>query len=187
MPVKLRTTILALLIGMTTAVVLAEVPARDARPARATAQDTSIPASKPEPPAQPVPFSHRRHSALGMQCQTCHANPEPGDRMTFPAAAQCMACHTTIAKDKPPIQKLAKFAKSKQAIPWARLYVVASWVYWNHRTHLEAKMTCEVCHGRVEEMEVMKRVSDVATMAGCIDCHRRNDVTNGCRSCHADK
>jgi hypothetical protein len=125
--------------------------------------------------------------AFGLKCQQCHPNPEPGDRMTFPATSTCMACHVTVAKDKSSIQKLAEFAKSTQAVPWVRIYVVSSWVYWNHRSHLEAKMTCEMCHGQVAEMEVMAKVSNVTTMAGCIECHRKNDASTGCRYCHADK
>jgi hypothetical protein len=98
-----------------------------------------------------------------------------------------MECHANIAKDSPSIQKLAEFARSNQVIPWVRMYVVSSWVYWNHRSHLDAKMTCEMCHGQVAEMEVMTKVSNVTTMAGCIDCHRKNDTSTGCRYCHPDK
>ena len=107
--------------------------------------------------------------------------------MTLPPAAKCMSCHATVAKEKPAIQKLTEFAKSNQPIPWVRVYVVSSWVYWNHRSHLEARMTCEACHGPVEQMEIMAKATNVATMAGCIDCHRKNDASTGCRFCHADK
>jgi hypothetical protein len=98
-----------------------------------------------------------------------------------------MTCHATIANTKPAIQKLARFAKSKQAIPWVRVYVVPGWVYWSHRAHREAKMTCNMCHGQVAAMEIMTKVSSVTTMAGCIECHRKNDANTGCRYCHADK
>jgi cytochrome c3-like protein len=165
------------------AVPAAQKPA--APEARVQAKDS--PATKPEPPAQPIPYSHKKHLAFGLKCQQCHINPEPGDRMTFPATSKCMACHVTISRDKPSIQKLAAFAKSNQPIPWVRVYLVSSWVYWNHRSHLEAKMTCEMCHGQVEEMEVMTKVSNVTTMAGCIDCHRKNEASTGCQYCHADK
>lgn len=154
-------------------------------PAAATEQNA--PAAKTEPPAQPVPYSHKKHLAMGLQCQECHPNPEPGDRMTFPASSKCMACHTTIARDKPAIQKLAEFAKSGSTIPWVRVYVLPAWVYWNHRSHLEAHMTCDMCHGQVADMDIMARVTNSATMAGCIECHRKNDVSTGCKYCHGDK
>ena len=78
---------------------------------------------RPLPPSRCLTAT-KRISLLGLKCADCHTNPEPGDRMEFPETSRCMACHTTIAKDKPAIQKLAEFAKSKQPIPWARVYAV---------------------------------------------------------------
>jgi cytochrome c5 len=71
-------------------------------------------------PEQPIPYSHKTHLALGLKCQMCHTNPAPGNLMTFPATSTCMSCHTSVAKDKPAIVKLADFAKSGQAVPWVR-------------------------------------------------------------------
>jgi hypothetical protein len=138
-------------------------------------------------PTQPLPYSHKTHLALGLKCADCHTNPEPGDRMEFPATSKCMACHTTIAKDKPAIQKLAEFAKSKQPIPWARVYTVPAAVYWNHRSHLEAGVKCESCHGPVAQMEVMANVTNVTTMAGCVECHQQMKAGTGCQLCHEGK
>lgn len=187
LPVKTGIHIFSLLICFPAVLALHGSRKHEVSSAPAAGQSKDTPAPKSEPPPQPVPYSHKKHLALGLKCQHCHPNPEPGDRMTFPATATCMACHATIAKDKPSVQKLAEFAKSTQAIPWVRIYVVSSWVYWNHRSHLEAKMTCEMCHGQVAEMDVMAKVSIVTTMAGCIDCHRKNDASTGCQYCHADK
>ena len=44
-------------------------------------------------PQQPLPFSHKRHFAMGLGCQQCHTNPDPGAEMTFPAVKICMTCH----------------------------------------------------------------------------------------------
>ncbi len=156
-----------------------------------TAQDTSTKiaasvAGKP-PAEQPIPFNHRQHVGFDMKCAECHPNPEPGDRMTFPATDKCMECHRTIAKDKPSIQKLAEFAKAKKPVPWARIYVVSAWVFWNHRSHLEAGMKCESCHGEVGKMEAVTATTNVTTMAGCVDCHKKNEASTGCQYCHSGK
>jgi hypothetical protein len=98
-----------------------------------------------------------------------------------------MACHVTIGKDKPAIQKLAEFAKSKEAIPWARVYSVRAEVYWNHRSHLKAGMQCESCHGEVSQMDTMAKVTKVTTMEGCVECHRNNNAGTGCGYCHEEK
>lgn len=150
-------------------------------------QKDDAPAKKGEPPVQPIPYSHKKHLALELQCQQCHPNPEPGDKMSFPAVSICMACHATIAKEKAPIRKLAELAKSETSIPWLRVYVLPGWVYWNHRSHLEAEMTCAMCHGQVADMDVMARVTEVTTMAGCVACHRKNNASTGCKYCHSDK
>jgi len=138
-------------------------------------------------PTQPLPYSHKTHLAAGLKCGDCHANPDPGDRMEFPATAKCMACHTTIAKDKSSIQKLAEFAKSKQPIPWVRVYAVSAGVYWNHRAHLDAGVKCETCHGPVAQMDVMANVTNVTTMAGCVECHQQRNAGTGCEFCHEGK
>src|SRR5689334_628679 len=75
-----------------------------AAPAAATPVFTPPPA-----PTQPIPYSHKKHLALGLECRQCHVNPDPGEMMTFPATAICMSCHQAIATDKPAIQKLASF------------------------------------------------------------------------------
>ena len=134
--------------------------------------------------SQPLPYSHKTHVALGLKCGECHTNPEPGDRMAFPQTAKCMACHATVAKEKPAIQKLAEFAKSRQPIPWERVYIVVAEVYWNHRSHLVAGVKCEACHGPVAQMEVMANVTKVTTMAGCVECHRQMKAGTGCEFCH---
>jgi cytochrome c7-like protein/class III cytochrome C family protein len=163
------------------------VSTQETTPKALTIQDKTKPAADSAPPVQPIPYSHKTHLALGLKCQECHPNPEPGDRMTLPATSKCMACHVIVAKDKPAIQKMAEFEKSKQAIPWVRVYVVSGWVYWNHRSHLEAGMKCEMCHGQVSQMDVMGKVSNVNTMEGCVECHRKNDASTGCQYCHSDK
>ena len=135
-------------------------------------------------PAQPVPYSHKKHLALGLNCRDCHTNSDPGKLMTFPATDKCMQCHATIAKDKPAIQKLAGYAKSKQAVPWVRVYAVLPGVTWSHRSHLQAGVSCETCHGPVREMEQMSEVTSVTSMAVCLSCHEANHAKMVCDSCH---
>ena len=135
-------------------------------------------------PAQPIPYSHKKHLAFGLECKKCHTNPDPGKLMTFPATATCMECHVTIAKGKPAIQKLAEYAKSGQPIPWVRVYAVLPGVAWSHRPHLDAGVKCETCHGQVRELETMSEVTSVTTMYSCLNCHELNHAKTGCDTCH---
>jgi hypothetical protein len=140
--------------------------------------------AKAAAPAQPIPYSHKKHLALGLKCDSCHTNPTPGIHMTIPQSGKCMACHTEVAKESPAIRKLAEYDESKKPVPWVRVYAVPAWVYWNHRTHLQAKVECDACHGQVAEMDTMKLATDVTTMQGCVDCHQQREAPAGCETCH---
>jgi hypothetical protein len=144
-------------------------------------------AVNPVAPEQPIPYSHKTHLSIGLKCQECHPNPDPGEHMTFPATAKCMVCHSTVAKERPAIRQLAEFAKSSEPIPWARVYTVPAEVYWNHRSHLQAGMTCQMCHGDVDKMDVTARATNTAFMVGCIECHRQHNASTGCEFCHEGK
>jgi len=137
------------------------------------------------PPAQPLPYSHKTHVALGLECRRCHTNPDPGNQMTFPATTVCMTCHGTIAKDKPAIVKLAEFARSGQPIPWQRVYQVTPGVTWSHRKHLSAGMQCVMCHGQVAQVDAMSQNTSVTSMASCMSCHEAHKASTACQTCHA--
>jgi len=136
------------------------------------------------PPEQPIPYSHKKHLALGLQCSMCHTSPAPGNLMTFPAITTCMSCHISVGTDKPAIQKLASFAKSRQPVPWVRVYRVLPGVTWTHRKHLDAGMKCETCHGQVAEMETMAEATSVTTMGVCLHCHALHNAPTVCSTCH---
>jgi hypothetical protein len=140
--------------------------------------------SEHTPPVQPIPYSHKKHLAQGLNCKDCHTNPEPGKLMTFPGTDKCMLCHAALAKDKPSIKKLAEYAKSKQAVPWVRVYTVLPGVAWDHRVHLGAGVKCETCHGQVRELEAMSEVTSVTTMYSCLHCHEMNQAKTACDTCH---
>ena len=146
-----------------------------------------VPANPAEhaPPAQPIPYSHQTHLAIGLECSMCHSNPEPGNLMTFPATSTCMSCHETIATKKPSIQKLASYAKSGEAIPWVRVYAVTPGVNWTHRKHLAAGVKCETCHGQVAEMAAMSQATSVTSMGVCINCHKLHNAPTVCQTCHS--
>jgi len=162
----------------------AGLTAQQAAPSQPMKQMVPDNPSEHTPPVQPIPYSHKKHLSLGLDCKDCHTNPEPGKLMTFPETSKCMLCHVTVANDKPAVQKLAEYAKSKQAIPWVRVYTVLPGVAWNHRAHLEAGVKCDTCHGQVRQMEAMSEVTSVTTMYSCLNCHEMNQAKTACDTCH---
>lgn len=135
---------------------------------------------------QPIPYSHKTHMGLGLQCKTCHSNPDPGEVMGFPPETFCMGCHRAVKTDSPHIQKLAAAAKDKSPIPWVRVYQIPSYVYFSHRVHTQAGATCETCHGPVADRAVITKEVE-HTMRSCMACHAANNAPNNCDTCHEAK
>jgi hypothetical protein len=136
------------------------------------------------PAAQPIPFSHKTHVAVGLTCLSCHRIAAPGDLAGFPDPAFCMGCHDTIKKDSPAIQTLKSFATDKKAIPWVRIYKLPGFVYFSHQVHhKQAQVECAACHGPVEDRNVIVLEKSTA-MAECMKCHDQRKAPNGCDVCH---
>jgi hypothetical protein len=61
-------------------------------------------------------------------------------------------------------------------IEWVRIHNLPDHVYFNHAQHVTVgKIKCQTCHGKVEEMEVVKQHSPLS-MGWCINCHRQTEV-----------
>jgi predicted CXXCH cytochrome family protein len=151
---------------------------------RAQAPQAPAPAPAPPGPVQPIPYSHKVHVALGLQCRGCHTNPGAGKLMTYPPTALCLSCHQTVAADRPSIQKLKAMAEEAPEIPWVRVYKVADYVFWKHATHLDARITCAECHGRVEDRDVVAVETTIVRKIGCVSCHDKRQVYTDCGDCH---
>jgi len=84
-------------------------------------------------------------------------------------------------------------ARTPHPIAWTKVYNLPDFVYFDHRPHVHAGVTCQTCHGPVETMERMRQVPNLA-MGWCVNCHRdatRNGVAGrtvaasiDCSTCH---
>lgn len=141
----------------------------------------------PEPPVQPIPYSHKLHAGtLKLQCSFCHENKEPGETMGIPAAAKCMGCHKSIKTDSPHIRKLTEFHEKGRPIPWVRVYQIPSFVFFSHKEHLKAGAVCADCHGPVAEREALRKEMPT-NMGACMDCHQKRKAPNDCTFCHEQR
>ena len=128
-------------------------------------------------PEQPVAFPHPAHvKTLGMNCLYCHfaANkaPDPG----MPAMSTCMGCHTVIGPNRPggrrseAIAKLTQYWTEKKPVPWVRIHKVPDYVQFPHMRHVNAGVTCQACHGDVQDMPRVYQAASL-NMGWCIRCH----------------
>ena len=131
-------------------------------------------------PVQPVNFPHPKHvqptsqGGLGMNCVYCHysANkaPDPG----MPAVGTCMGCHLLVQgkadSSKREIAKLASYYNKKLPVPWVRIHKVPDYVQFPHMRHVNAGVTCQSCHGQVQNMTRVFQASSL-NMGWCVNCH----------------
>jgi hypothetical protein len=78
-------------------------------------------------------------------------------------------------------------------IAWTRVHVLPDFVYFDHRAHITAGVTCQRCHGPIETMDRVRQFETLA-MGWCVNCHREVNETgvNGrqvsasidCVTCH---
>ena len=137
------------------------------------------------PPAQPIEFSHVVHAgSFGIDCQYCHADARRSIYAGLPSVERCMGCHKIVAaQGNPQIQRLQEHWNTKQPIAWVRIHKVPGYVYFPHKRHIAAKLTCQECHGPVERMQRVAQVSPLS-MGWCIECHARKQGPLDCVICH---
>ena len=123
-------------------------------------------------PTQPVPYSHRLHvGQMGMDCRYCHANVEVSAKAMIPPTQTCMGCHTMIRKESAKLEPVRASWKSGDPVEWVHIHKLPDHAYFNHSAHVGAGVGCVTCHGRIDQMEVV-RADQPINMGWCIDCHR---------------
>lgn len=63
-------------------------------------------------------------------------------------------------------------ARRTRPIVWTKVHNVPDFVYFDHRAHVTAGVTCQQCHGSVETMERMRQ-TETLEMGWCVNCHRQ--------------
>lgn len=136
-------------------------------------------------PHQPIDFLHSLHSGqLNIECAYCHRTAESAAYAGMPSTQLCMGCHRVVASYTPEIWKLRTYWEMREPVPWKRVYDLPAHVYFSHQAHTRtAGMGCEPCHGNVKSAQRLKQETPL-TMGWCMDCHRREDASTECWSCH---
>jgi hypothetical protein len=134
-------------------------------------------------PAQPIEFKHQIMVSVGIQCLYCHNAATRSPAAGIPSVEKCMGCHAVIGTDKPEVQKLAGYWERQEEIPWARVYRVPRFVFFNHSVHVNAaELNCERCHGDVGNMVETYAVVDT-NMGWCLSCHEQQPNGTQLKDC----
>lgn len=132
-------------------------------------------------PDQPIKFSHKIHAGQNqIDCKYCHSNVNNSKSAGIPTASLCMNCHSVVREGsitgKFEINKLYAALERNEPIQWVKVHSLPDHVFFSHAQHVNVgKVACEKCHGKVEEMHIVKQVSDLS-MGFCVNCHRETNV-----------
>ncbi len=121
---------------------------------------------------QPVPFSHEHHVAgLGLDCRYCHTSVETSRFAGIPPTATCMNCHKLIWADSDMLEPVRASFRDDRPIVWTRVDDLPDFAYFDHSIHVAKGVGCVSCHGRVDEMPLMRQAAPLQ-MEWCLQCHR---------------
>lgn len=137
-------------------------------------------------PSQPIPYDHELHvKQLGLDCRYCHSFVEHSGHANIPSSNTCWNCHQHVAKGSPKLEPLRDAMgvdvdhmplkgvdlKRIKPVEWVRVHQAPDYVYFNHSAHVNRGVSCESCHGPVNEMEVVYQ-AESHSMGWCLECHR---------------
>ena len=58
----------------------------------------------------------------------------------------------------------------KQPVPWVRIHKLPEYVHFPHMRHVNAGVTCQTCHGQIQNMKQVYQASSL-NMGWCVNCH----------------
>jgi hypothetical protein len=82
-------------------------------------------------------------------------------------------------------------SKQPQPIHWVKVHNLPEYTRFDHRSHVNAGVKCQDCHGPVETMEEIRQSSSLS-MGWCVRCHKEHKEIDGkkvspsiaCATCH---
>jgi menaquinone reductase, multiheme cytochrome c subunit len=123
-------------------------------------------------PKQPIEYSHALHvGKLGMDCRYCHTTVDQAAFAALPSTQVCMNCHDSVRADSDKLLALRQSWTRGTPIEWVKVHNLPGYAYFNHAAHVNKGVGCVSCHGRVDQMEVVRQVQPLS-MAWCLECHR---------------
>jgi hypothetical protein len=141
----------------------------------------------PEALPQPIAFSHIAHSENDISCTRCHQGAETQAQAGLPPISSCASCHRRgVIPDHPEVLKFMEKLEEREPLIWGKVNVLptSAMVHFKHKPHARAGIDCSACHGDVSQMALAQPVINTANMGWCVSCHRENEASVDCLTCH---
>lgn len=127
-------------------------------------------------PEQPVPYSHRVHiDQLNLDCRYCHNWVEVSDHSNIPATQTCMNCHNQIRTESLALLPVRESWATGEPVEWVKVHALPDYAEFSHAVHVNNGVGCETCHGRVDQMDVVRQ-EEPLSMGWCLECHRQPEL-----------
>lgn len=121
---------------------------------------------------QPVSFPHDIHAGkLQIDCRFCHEHVERSPFAGLPSSAVCLDCHAQVWTGLAALEPVRAAAATGLPLAWRRVHDVPDYARFDHSIHSAKGVGCVACHGRADQMTVMKQ-TETLLMTWCLDCHR---------------
>ena len=146
--------------------------------------------------AAPLPFSHRLHLRLKLECATCHASVTTSAKLednNLPSKQACVRCHNEkmVRIESPARTMLVRFGHARHLKLGNAAPVIAAAIdrktYLSPpddiRRHLDTSNPCVACHRGLDESDAVNR-ANLPQMADCLVCHSKIDPPFSCELCH---
>jgi hypothetical protein len=82
-----------------------------------------------------------------------------------------MNCHKLIWADSEMLEPVRASLREDRPIVWTRVHDLPDFTYFDHSIHVAKGVGCVSCHGRVDEMPLMRQAAPLQ-MEWCLECHR---------------
>lgn len=120
---------------------------------------------------QTVPFSHKHHAEMGLDCRYCHTSVEDAAFAGIPPTRTCMNCHKLVWNEAPILQPVRDSWETGEPLEWNRVHDLPQFAYFDHSVHVHAGIGCATCHGRVDQMPLVHK-ENTLYMNWCLECHQ---------------
>jgi len=65
--------------------------------------------------------------------------------------------------------------KQAKSVEWVKVHNVPDFVFFSHKPHISAGVSCTDCHGDVASMIRVKQTENLS-MGWCLDCHKKSSL-----------
>ena len=156
--------------------------------------------------AQDLPFPHKPHLEMGLECLGCHPAASKSRDSTdnlLPDGQVCEACHNGQVAPAVDFGRLATRQPAARSYRFDHTFhlglgdvaplIAAAIDIGNYfgkpgdaRRFLAGGSACTACHRGLEESVRVDPATDMPVMGDCIVCHDRIDNPFTCKECHIE-